>query len=92
MEDDISLAEKIHPNYDYTKAEIKWFIENEMALTVEDILARRIRLLFLDAKAAIESAPIVANILASSLAKNTEWEKQQIEIFTTLANGYLIHP
>ena len=92
MDDDIFLAEKIHPNYDFTKAEVKWFIENEMALTVEDILARRIRLLFLDAKAAIESAPIVANILASLLAKNAEWEKQQIEIFTTLANGYLIHP
>ena len=59
MEADTSLAEKIHPQYPYTKAEVKWMIQNEMAITVEDILARRIRLLFLDAKAAIAAAPAV---------------------------------
>lgn len=91
LEEDISLTEKIHSSYPYTKAEIKWCIENEMALTVEDILARRIRLLFLDAKAAMEAAPLVATILASLTGNNVQWEKEQLEAFNKLAKNYLVN-
>ncbi len=90
MDDDISLAEKIHPLYAYTKAEAKWVIENEMAITVEDVLARRIRLLFLDAKAAMEAAPVVVQMLASLTNKNEAWQKQQLIEFKQLALNYLI--
>jgi len=90
MVSDISLAEKIHPSYAFTKAEIKWFIENEMATTVEDILARRLRLLFLDAKAAMESAPVVVSILSACTCKDQFWEQQQLDAFNELANGYLL--
>ena len=88
---DATLAEKIHPKYPYTKAEVIWMVQHEMAITVEDILARRIRLLFLDAKAAMEAAPIVAAIMASEMKKDAAWEKQQIEDFRKLAAGYLIY-
>jgi len=87
---DASLSEKIHPAHPYTKAEIKWFIENEMAMTVEDILARRLRLLFLDAHAAIEAAPAVAEMLAASASTSEDWKRQQIEEFNKLASGYLL--
>ncbi|MEQ1553024.1 MAG: glycerol-3-phosphate dehydrogenase/oxidase [Ferruginibacter sp.] len=87
---DISLAEKIHPNFDYTKAEVQWVIENEMAITVEDVLARRIRLLFLDAKAAMETAPLIAKMLATYLQKNEEWQQNQIDTFNNLASNYLL--
>ncbi len=90
MEDDISLSEKIHPLYSYTRAEVKWFIENEMAITIEDILARRMRLLFLDAKSAIEAAPLVAAMLASLTGKSSKWEKEQLEEFSNLAKNYLL--
>jgi glycerol-3-phosphate dehydrogenase len=90
MHDDITLTEKIHPLYAYTKAEVKWVIENEMAITVEDILARRMRLLFLDAKAAMEAAPIVLQMLALLTNKNEAWENQQLEQFNKLARHYLI--
>ncbi len=90
IDGDDSLKEKIHPFYSYTKAEVKWFIENEMALTVEDILARRTRLLFLDAKAAMEAAPLVARILALQTGKDDEWEIKQVESFSLLAGKYLI--
>ena len=92
IEDDIMLQEKIHQNYPYTKAEVIWIVQNEMAQTIEDVLARRIRLLFLDARAAIETAPIVANILATTLQKDFSWQQQEIEKFTTLAKGYLYQP
>ncbi len=85
------MEEKIHPSYPFTKAEIVWAIENEMALTVEDILARRIRLLILDAKAAIEAAPKVAAILAEQTGRDKEWEKGQVDQFTKLAKGYIPH-
>lgn len=90
IEKDNSLSEKIHPLYPYTKAEVVWAVKNEMALTVEDVLARRIRLLFLDAKAAIEAAPSVAEIIAPLLGKNEDWEKVQVLLFQKLAEGYLI--
>jgi glycerol-3-phosphate dehydrogenase len=38
-----------------------------MAMTVEDVLARRLRLLFLDGRAAIEVAPQVATLMAQEL-------------------------
>ena len=90
MDNDSSLCEKIHPSYPYTKAEVKWFIENEMAVTVEDILARRIRLLFLDAQAAMEAAPVVADMLAMQTDNTAQWKQDQLKDFNELARGYLI--
>lgn len=87
---DDTLAQKIHNNYPYTKAEVIWAVQNEMAMTVEDVLARRIRLLFLDAKAAIDAAPVVANIMADFFDKNDEWIKEQLLSFEKLAIGYLL--
>ncbi len=89
IKDDNHLSEKVHPGYPYTKAEVKWFIENEMAITLEDIMARRLRLLFMDAEAAIEAAPGVAALLASCVGESEEWRLYQIEQFNILAKGYL---
>lgn len=90
IEEDHSLSEKIHVDYPYTKAEVAWAVQNEMALTIEDVLARRIRLLFLDARAAMETAPVVARIIASLLGKDMEWEQEQIHDFEQLAQGYFL--
>ena len=62
---------------------------NEMARTVEDILARRWRTLFLDVRAAIESAPMVAAALAAELARDDAWRDRQIADFRKLAMNYL---
>lgn len=43
-----------------------------MAETIEDVLARRVRLLFLDARAAIDSARKVAEIFAQELGWDAE--------------------
>ncbi len=84
------LKEKLHPNYPYTLAEVVWAIRNEMARTVEDILARRLRLLFLDAKAAIECSKKVSVLLAKELNKDAVWEQNQIAEFKKTAEGYLL--
>ncbi|MBB2144762.1 FAD-dependent oxidoreductase [Pedobacter sp. LMG 31464] len=85
------LTKKLHPNFPYTEAEVVWSIRNEMAETVEDILSRRLRVLFIDATAAIEMSARVASILATELGANKEWEENQIEIFNKLASGYIYH-
>jgi len=90
IDKDPDLGEKIHPKLDYLKVEVLWAARNEMARTVEDVLARRVRVLFLDAKSSIEMAPEVAKIMAKELNKDDEWQKQQIAEFTALAKGYLI--
>jgi len=84
------LGEKLHNRLAFTKAEIVWAIRCEMARTVEDILARRVRALFLDAKAAIEMTPVVASILAKELNKDKAWQQQQIKEFTLIANQYVL--
>ena len=61
-----------------------------MALTVEDILARRTRLLFLDAKAAMDAAPLIARMLALQTGKDQAWEMRQIESFNAIALNYII--
>ncbi|MDR2042600.1 MAG: glycerol-3-phosphate dehydrogenase/oxidase [Tannerella sp.] len=82
--------EKLHPQYDYTGKEVIWAVREEMAFTVEDVLARRLRLLFLDARAALEAAPAVASLMAKELGEDAAWEQAQVEAFTETAKGYCL--
>ena len=84
------LGQKLHPRLEFLKAEVVWAITNEMARTVEDVLARRVRILFLDARAAQEVAPQVAEILANYLFKDEDWKDSQIKEFTHLADQYIL--
>ncbi len=90
MASDPAMAEKLHPKYNYTVAEVVWAIREEMALTVEDILARRVRLLFLDARVAVEIAPEVARIIAQELGYNQAWIEEQVREFTALSKHYIL--
>ena len=84
------LAEQIHPNLPFLKAEVVWCVREEMSRTVEDFLARRTRALLLDARASIEMAPIVAKLMRKELGFKRSWEKTQIEFYTELAGGYIL--
>ena len=84
------LKERIHPDYPIIKGQVVWAIHNEDAKTIEDFLARRSRLLFLDAKASIECAEGVAEIFKYELNLSDEWKQKEILRFTTLARQYLI--
>lgn len=86
------LSEKIHPDHPFTMAEAVWAIRSEMAQTIEDILARRVRLLFLDARAAIDSAHKIAQIIAKENGHSAEWADEQEREFIELAKGYLLTP
>jgi glycerol-3-phosphate dehydrogenase len=86
---DSRLAEQIHPSLPFIKAEIIWAVRNEMCLKVEDFLSRRTRALLLDAKAAIESAPLVAEMMRNEMGMDDNWVKNEIEGFNAIAENYL---
>ncbi len=86
---DKTLSEQIHPMFSFTRAEIVWAVRNEMCMKVEDFLSRRTRALLLDAKAAIDSAPSVAELMAKELSKDEAWVKNEIDSFNSIAKNYL---
>jgi glycerol-3-phosphate dehydrogenase len=85
-----SLDAPLHPALPYCAAEVVWAARVEMARTVEDVLARRTRALFLNARAAMAMAPETARLLARELGRNEAWQFEQVEGFCTLAAGYLV--
>ena len=84
-----ALAEKLHPDLPVEKVEVLWHARQEMARTVEDVLARRTRCLLLDARASVDAAPAVAALLADQLGKDAAWQTQQVAHYSTLARGYI---
>jgi glycerol-3-phosphate dehydrogenase len=86
---DASLGGLLHPRLPFRLREIVWAARYEMARTVEDVLARRTRALFLDARAAIEAAPTVANLLARELHRCETWTANDLRSFQETAKGYL---
>jgi len=82
------LAKPLHPDFPHTLSMVRYAIRHEWAQTVEDILARRVRLLFLDAKAAAASAPKVAEMLGKEHDLPKSVLKKQVEEFEELASGY----
>ena len=86
------LGQRLHAAFPNTGAEVVWAVRSEMARTVEDVLARRLRVLFLDAGAAVEMAPKVASLMAAELGRDVAWQQRQVEEFVAVANGYLLQP
>ena len=87
---DADLLVPMHPDLTYCAAEVIWAVRHEMARTVEDVLARRTRALFLNAGAAIALAPRVAEIMAKERGEDTGWVDGQIAAFAAVAENYLV--
>ena len=83
------LGIPIDPRLPYTSAEILWICRNEMPLRLEDILARRTRSLFLNARASAEIAPVVAGFMASEFGYDQKWQEEQVESYKELVKNYI---
>jgi glycerol-3-phosphate dehydrogenase len=90
MRTEPELGEPIDPALPYTGAEVVWAARHEMALTVEDVLARRTRALFLNARAAMRMAPRVAALMAGELGRDAEWQAAEVERFHEVAKNYAV--
>jgi len=83
-----NLAAKLHPDLPYQEVEIIWHVRQEMARTLEDVLARRTRALLLNARASISIAPRVATLMADELKWDKLRESREVENYITVARGY----
>lgn len=91
METDAALAGRLDPALPYTGAEVVWAARHEMARSVEDVLARRTRALFLNARAAMEMAPRTAELLAGELERDAAWKEAQVAGFRECARNYTVN-
>lgn len=90
MRNEPELAAKLDEELPYTAAEVAWAARHEMARTLDDVLARRTRALFLNAKAALRMAPKAAEVLAAELGRDAQWQKDQLAEFSRIAAGYVL--
>ena len=59
-----------------------------MAITLEDVLARRTRCLFLDSAETEKIAPKVAEIMRSFLKEDDNWSARQLLQFNKIIKNY----
>jgi glycerol-3-phosphate dehydrogenase len=83
------LSDPIHPRLAAGRADVIQAVRHEMARTVEDFLSRRTRALQLDAAAALEAAPTVAELMRRELGRDAAWTLRQLEEFSAVAKNYL---
>ena len=82
MEQDSTLAEPLVNRHPFVKAEVIYAARAEMALTLEDLLLRRIRLGLVDWKAALSATPTAATLLGTELGWSPEYQQGQQDAFT----------
>jgi glycerol-3-phosphate dehydrogenase len=82
------LAERLP----HVGAQVIWAARHELARSVEDVLARRIRALFYDSEAALAAAPKVAGLLAAELGRDANWQADQLKKFEAVAENYCYRP
>jgi glycerol-3-phosphate dehydrogenase len=83
------LGQPLSESLSIRKSDIIWATRNEMARTVDDVLARRTRSLFLNARATLAIAPEVARLMATELGQDESWIHDQLQSFEAVAQSYL---
>jgi glycerol-3-phosphate dehydrogenase len=76
---------RLHPNFPYLEAEIRYACRNEYAESIIDVIGRRMRLAFVNVRAAQEVLPQVARIMA----EEKHWSSQEKQMQIRLAEEYL---
>ena len=90
MREQPDLVTPLHPALSVNGAQVVWAVRREMARTVDDVLARRTRALYLNARAAIAMTPAVARIMARELGRDEMWQRGQSGEFERIAEGFLV--
>jgi len=87
---DYGSLESFSTEFMICEAQIRYGVREEMVFTLEDMLARRTRCLFLNASETIAIAPKVVEIIADELNQNEDWKSKQLTDFINLASNYKI--
>jgi glycerol-3-phosphate dehydrogenase len=83
------LGKALSDSLPIVAAQVVWGVREEMARTVDDVLARRTRALQLDARAALAMAAPVAAIMARELGRDETWVTEQLEAFGAIVERHL---
>lgn len=78
------IGKKIHPEFPYIDAEVRYAV-HDYAMTAIDVIARRLRLAFLNVQAAQEALPTICDIMAEEL----KWSKEEKDRQFKLATDFL---
>ena len=90
IQQELNNYELLHPQLPYFQAEVIYQVRHEHARNIEDVLLRRTRAIYLDARVAIEIAPLVAQLMANELNFDRKWQEQQLASFKLAASKFLI--
>lgn len=82
------LFRELVPGYPYLLAEVYWAVREEMALTLRDVLARRIRLELLDWQACAVATIPAAEIMAGLLGWTEDEKQKYIREYRALIDGF----
>ncbi len=83
-------SRRLHSKLPYRVVDVIWAVRREWARTIDDVLARRLRALFLNANAALACAPQVADIIANELGRSDTWKQAELTSFREIANGFIV--
>ncbi|KAF6214579.1 hypothetical protein GE061_009322 [Apolygus lucorum] len=82
------IGKKLHPEFPYIDAEVRYGVR-EYAFTAVDMIARRIRLAFLNVQAAMEALPMIVDIMAEELKWSEADKRKQTEMATDYLNSQM---
>jgi glycerol-3-phosphate dehydrogenase len=89
---DPGMGESLSEKLQVIKARVIWAIREEMAVNIEDVLARRTRCQLLDARESIRMAPAVAQLMAREMGHNDQWIRQQVDAYRQVTLKYMPDP
>jgi glycerol-3-phosphate dehydrogenase len=84
-----SLAEPILAGSAPIRAEVVYCVRNELAVTLEDVIARRLGVQFYSWREAIHGAPVVATLMAEELHWSSDQTKSEIAAYVNKVNKLL---
>ncbi|CAB3366086.1 Hypothetical predicted protein [Cloeon dipterum] len=73
------IGKRLHPEFPYIDAEVRYAVK-EYACTAIDVIARRLRLAFLNVQAAQEALPTIVDLMGEELGWNANEKKAQFEM------------
>lgn len=89
IEEEKSLGERLVSDLPYLRAEVIYACRAEMAMTLEDVLARRTRIILEDGARGAGIAPQVAALMAVELGWSSEQTNAQVERYRALVDHQL---
>jgi glycerol-3-phosphate dehydrogenase len=88
-EENKKLLQPVLPGSAPIQAEVIYSVREELAMTIEDVLARRLGVQFWSWREAIRSAPVVGSLMAEELRWSPEFARSSVKAYGDKINSYL---